>query len=264
MTAHPRNALAERPPGALVEATDVTVSYRGRTVLDHVDISVGRGEIVTLIGPNGSGKSTLIRVLLGLTRPNAGASWRHDGLCVGYVPQHLQLDKALPLTARRFLSLPGRAGAAAVRDAAAEVGAESLLDRQFQDLSGGEMKRVMLARALLRDPDLLVLDEPTANVDVTGQAEFYDLIRAIRDRRKCGVLVVSHDLHLVMAATDRVICLNGHVCCHGAPAHVSRHPEYLALFGPRLGSTFAIYSHDHDHRHDLAGEPIADPDENGK
>ncbi|MCG8691934.1 MAG: zinc ABC transporter ATP-binding protein ZnuC [Minwuiales bacterium] len=247
----------------LVEAKGVTVSYRGRAVLDHVDVSVGRGEIVTLIGPNGSGKSTLIRVLLGLTRPSSGVAWRDRDVRIGYVPQHLQLDKALPLTARRFLSLPGRAGADAIRAVAAEVGAEDLLDRQFQDLSGGEMKRVMLARALLRDPDLLVLDEPTANVDVTGQAEFYDLIRAIRDRRKCGVLVVSHDLHLVMAATDRVVCLNGHVCCHGAPAHVSRHPEYLALFGPRLGSTFAIYSHDHDHRHDLAGEPVADPPENG-
>ncbi len=166
----------------------------------------------------------------------------------------------LPLTVRRFLAMSGAASREAHGRALAEVGVGYALDGPFQALSGGEAKRVTLARALLRKPDLLVLDEPTSNVDVAGQAEFYDLIRRLRDRRDCGVLLVSHDLHLVMRATDTVVCLNGHVCCSGRPDSVSRDPEYLALFGPRVAATLGVYAHDHDHGHDLAGEPVAAPD----
>ena len=242
---------------ALVRDEGITVRFRGRTILDRVDLAVRAGEIVTLIGPNGSGKTTLIRALLGLIEPDAGRVERRTGIRIGYLPQHLQVDKSLPITVRRFLALGGARRDRALRAALAEVGVAHLIDSPFQELSGGEIKRCVLARALGREPDLLVLDEPTANVDVAGQAEIYELIRTIRDRRNCGVLIISHDLHLVMAATDRVICLNAHICCQGKPEEVSRSPEYLALFGPRLGAAMAVYTHDHDHRHDLSGQPVA-------
>lgn len=226
--------------------------------MEDVDLSVAPGEIVTLIGPNGSGKTTFLRAALGLIKPDKGEVRRRSGLTVGYVPQRVEIDRTLPLTLRRFVLLGGGANGAPLDAAAEEVGIGNLLDRSFHDLSGGEAKRAVLARALLREPDLLVLDEPTANVDVAGQAEFYDLIRRIRDDRGCGVLLVSHDLHLVMAATDQVVCLNVHVCCSGRPESVTRNPEYLALFGHRVAETHGLYTHDHDHRHDISGKQIED------
>ncbi len=254
----PRNAAAG---DVLLRLSGVTVRFGARATLDRVDVAVRRGEIVTVIGPNGSGKTTLVRAALGLIAPNQGEVVRAPGLKVGYVPQHLGVDRTLPLTVRRFLALSGASSRDDHERALAEVGVGYALDDPFQALSGGEAKRVTLARALLRKPDLLVLDEPTSNVDVAGQAEFYDLIRGLRDRRDCGVLLVSHDLHLVMRATDTVVCLNGHVCCSGRPDSVSRDPEYLALFGPRVAETLGVYAHDHDHRHDLAGGKVTEPDE---
>ena len=248
-------------PDALIRLTGVSVGYAGRAALEGVDVSVREHEIVTVIGPNGSGKTTLVRAALGLITPDGGEVVRRAGLRIGYVPQHLEVDRTLPLTVGRFLAMSGVTSTDALGRALAEVGVAGGLDGPFQGLSGGEAKRVTLARALLRRPDLLVLDEPTSNVDVAGQAAFYDLIRAIRDDRGCGVLLVSHDLHLVMRATDTVVCLNGHVCCSGRPDTVSRDPEYLALFGPRVAETLGIYAHEHDHRHDLAGEPVATTDE---
>lgn len=242
----------------LLEARGVTVRLRGRTVLDSIDLVVAAGEIVTLIGPNGSGKTTLVRTLLGLLAPDKGTVVRAPGLRVGYVPQILAVDDSLPLTVRRFLLLGGPAGEDRLAGALTEVGADGLLDAPVQQVSGGQLKRILLARALLREPDLMVLDEPGAGVDVTGQSAFYRLIRAIRDRHRCGILLVSHDLHLVMAATDRVVCLNRHVCCHGVPESVTRHPEYLALFGDAPVDGLAVYTHHHDHTHDLAGRPHAE------
>ena len=251
----PRNGISSEP---LLRLSDVTVRYDDRATLDHVAIEVRRGEIVTVIGPNGSGKTTLIRTALGLIPPNEGKVTRLAGLRVGYVPQQIVVDRTLPLTVRRFLTMSGTSSRTEHERVLAEVGLGDVLDSPFQALSGGEAKRVTLARALLRRPDLLVLDEPTSNVDVAGQAEFYDLIQTIRDLHDCGVLLVSHDLLLVMRATDTVVCLNGHVCCSGRPDSVSRDPEYLALFGPRVAETLGVYAHDHDHHHDVAGEPVAE------
>lgn len=241
----------------LVEATGVTFDLGGDSILSEVELTVRRGEIVTLIGPNGSGKSTLVRVLLGLIAPDSGTIRRRDGLRIGYMPQIMVVDPSLPLTVGRFLTLGADTPRGRRRDAIAavldEVGAGALADHPIQRVSGGEMRRVLLARALLREPDLLVLDEPVAGVDIAGQGELYALIGRIRDDRGCGVLMVSHDLHLVMAATDTVVCLNHHVCCTGHPETVTRHPAYLALFGPLAERGLAVYTHQHDHRHDASG-----------
>ncbi len=234
---------------ALIEARGIDYAVGGRVILSDVSGKISAGEIVTLIGPNGAGKTTLVRVMLGLVRPDKGTVRRRSGLRVGYMPQKLHLDPSLPLTVDGFLRLGGRDRGK--REALlAEVGAQTLKHSPVQDISGGELRRVMLARALLRDPDVLVLDEPVQGVDVSGQAELYHLIGRIRDRRGCGVLMVSHDLHVVMAATDRVVCLNRHVCCAGHPSAVSRHPEFISLFGPKIAEELAIYHHDQDHDHD--------------
>lgn len=243
----------------LVAARGVTLAHGGTSILERVDVAVRAGELVSLIGPNGSGKTTLVRILLGLAAPDAGTVERRPGVRIGYVPQRLAIDRAVPITAERFLALAPRGNAAARREALQELGIAHLAKRGAQDLSGGEFQRLLLARALLAEPELLVMDEPAQGVDVGGQADLYRWIGALRDRRGCGVLLVSHDLHLVMAATDRVVCLNRHVCCTGQPEAVARHPEYLALFGASAAA-FGVYAHRHDHVHDLAGHVHAEHD----
>lgn len=236
------------PPAPLVETRGLAVGFGGRRVLDAIDMAVAPGEIVTLVGPNGAGKTTLVRAVLGLVRPDAGAVVRRPGLRVGYMPQRLSVDRTLPLTVRRFLGLWRPVRRDQVAAAMEEAGVARLADSAVQTLSGGEMQRVLLARALLSEPELLVLDEPDQGVDVHGQAELFNRIEELRARRGCGVLLVSHDLHTVMARTDRVLCLNRHVCCQGRPEDVSRHPEYHALFG-RHAAELAVYLHRHDHAH---------------
>ena len=255
----------DRTAPPLVRGSGLHVAFGGRTVLSDAAAEVGDGEIVTLIGPNGAGKTTLVRILLGLEKPDRGSVVRRPGLKIGYMPQHMAFDATLPMTVGRFLALGG-GDAAGRRSILEEVGTGDLLDQPVAELSSGESQRVMLARALLRDPDLLVLDEPAQGVDVIAQADLYGLIGGIRDRRGCGVLMVSHDLHLVMAATDQVICLNHHVCCAGHPESVARDPSFLALFGEQVAETLAVYHHRHDHRHDTDGRvmPVAAPREHGE
>ena len=244
-------------PGApLVSGRGLVVRHGRRAVLDRVSIEVGRREVVSLIGPNGAGKTTAARALLRLIRPDAGAVRHAPGIVVGYVPQRIAPDALLPITVRRFLEMARRRRRADPAAALAEVGAAGVIDRQLYGLSSGEFRRVLLARALLRDPDILVLDEPAQQVDFRGQLAMYELIGRLRDRHGCGVLVISHDLHLVMSATDRVVCINGHICCAGEPEAVGRHPEYIALFGPRAADALAVYTHAHDHGHDLSGAVV--------
>jgi zinc transport system ATP-binding protein len=247
------NAPVERP---LIEGQGIVVRHGRRAVLDNIDVSVSPSEIVTLIGPNGAGKTTLVRVLLGLQRPASGTVRRKPGLRLGYVPQRIAIDPTFPLTVRRFLTLAAPRDGARVEALLDEVGAARCIGQQLAELSGGELQRVLLARALARSPELLVLDEPVQGVDFAGQIELFHLIGTLRDARGCGILMVSHDLHLVMSATDRVLCLNQHLCCSGAPEAVSRHPEYLRLFGPRAAAELAVYTHHHDHRHGPAGEVL--------
>ncbi len=229
----------------LVQARHLSLSFQQRKVLQDVSLRVRRGEIVTLIGPNGAGKSTLVRVILGLLAPDQGEVHWPEKVRVGYMPQRLSIDHVLPLTVARFLRLGGQHSVPQMLTTLNEVGAERVYHAALQTLSGGELQRVLLARALLRQPDLLVLDEPIQGVDITGQYELYELISKIRTQRQCGVLMVSHDLHLVMAATDHVVCLNQHVCCEGSPDTISQHPAYKRLFDSRAAQDLAVYSHHH-------------------
>ena len=242
---------------ALIRLDDIHVRFAKQPVLEGADLEVHRGEIVTLIGPNGAGKTTLVRAVLGLLKPDSGTVWRKPRLRVGYMPQKLHVDPTLPLSVLRFLRLVPGVDRAAALAALNEVGAAHVIDSPLQSVSGGEMQRVLLARALLRKPELLVLDEPVQGVDVAGQAELYRLIGRLRERYGCGVLMVSHDLHLVMSATDQVVCLNRHVCCSGHPEQVSADPAFVELFGQDARS-LAVYHHQHDHSHDLHGSVVTD------
>ncbi|WP_417710290.1 ATP-binding cassette domain-containing protein [Roseibium aggregatum] len=233
----------------LVQLDHAGVRKGGEWLVRGVDLSVSPGEIVTLIGPNGSGKSTTAKMALGILSPSEGRADRKPGLKVGYVPQKLAIDWTLPLTVARFMRLTNPLSDAECRAALARTGAERLIHSQMRTLSGGEMQRVMLARAIARNPGLLVLDEPVQGVDYAGEIAIYDLISEIRKTLGCGILMISHDLHVVMAAADQVICLNGHVCCRGTPSDVSRDDRYHALFGNRRNAAIAVYEHHHDHVH---------------
>lgn len=237
----------------LLTARDVHLSRGGRSLLEAIDLEIHAGEIVTLVGPNGAGKTTLLRVLLGLEDIDRGEIHSSDRLTVGYVPQKLALDPTLPLIVKRFLHLRPGSSTKQVERAIEDTGIRVLLDRDVHALSGGEMQRVLLARALVGNPDLLVLDEPTQGMDVTGQVTMFRLLAELRSKRGLAILLVSHDLHLVMRDTDRVICLNRHVCCAGTPGDVERDPAYLSLFGQPVPAELAPYQHHHDHDHDLAG-----------
>lgn len=233
----------------LLEAHSLCYSRDGRTILHDISLGISAGEILTLIGPNGAGKTTLTRILLGLSQPDRGRVERAPGLRIGYMPQKFVVDPHLPLTVLRFLKL-ARKARLSIAEVSTELDIVALHNQPVQSVSGGELQRVLLARALLAKPDLLVLDEPVQGVDVGGQTRLYQLIVKLRDRLGCGVLMVSHDLHLVMASTDTVVCLNQHVCCHGHPDSVSTDPAFLELFGQPQDSALAVYTHHHDHEHD--------------
>jgi len=234
---------------ALITADNISVSHRGSPALANVTMQIEAGEIVTVVGPNGSGKSTLMRTIIGALTPDTGQLHRKEGLRIGYVPQSLSVDSTLPMTVKRFLNLPKRQKPKAIADALAACGATGWDNRAIDALSGGQLQRVMLARAVLGDPELLILDEPTTGLDQTGSAAFYQQIATLRDQIGCAVLMVSHELHVVMSASDRVICLNGHICCHGTPEIVASAPEYQALFGSGTQGALALYRHQHDHHH---------------
>lgn len=238
----------------IVQLDKVSIQYGQNLVLNNIDLAIHQGEIITLIGPNGAGKTSLIRVILNLLPPSAGHITRRPHLKIGYMPQKIQVDPTLPITVERFLRLTAnRKQVSAVLE---EMEIQHLAKNPLQNISGGELQRTLLARAILRNPELLVLDEPAQGVDVTGQTALYGLIHELRDRLQCGVLMVSHDLHLVMSATDRVICLNKHICCSGHPEQITSDPAYLALFGHSVAENIAIYQHHHNHEHDIHGNVI--------
>lgn len=238
---------------ALIRAEDVSLAYgHGATVLQAVNFRLMPAEIVTVVGPNGSGKSSFLKALMGSLKPQRGTIWRKPGLRVGYVPQTLHLDPNMPLNVGRFLSLLQPLDRESRDRLLTRVGIPGLAEKPMSSLSGGQKQRALLAQAIAGRPEVLVLDEPTQGLDQPGIAAFYRLIEDLRRELGCAVLSVSHDLHVVMSASDRVICLNGHVCCEGTPEVVSNAPEYRALFGLGTGGALALYRHvhDHDHHHD--------------
>jgi zinc transport system ATP-binding protein len=234
---------------ALVSARNLHVIREGKAILNDVSLDVEEKDFITIIGPNGAGKSMLLKSVMGFFEPDKGSVARKKGLKVGYVPQRLVADHTIPISTRRFLTLRKRAGAAAVINVADETSITEILDKPLHVLSGGELQRVLLARALLGDPELLVLDEPAQNLDVTGQLAFYKLLDRIYEERGVSILMVSHDLHLVMSSTRRVVCLYHHICCTGEPHMVTRDPEFISLFGNDMARLMAVYNHDHDHSH---------------
>jgi zinc transport system ATP-binding protein len=242
----------------LIAAEKLTVTYGGTPILDGVDLAIRPGEIVTLIGPNGSGKTTLLRALLGLVPVTSGRILRNTKR-IGYVPQSFGRDRSLPLTALRFLTSLAAGTENDAYEALAKTGVGHTAMRQVSSLSGGEMARVALARALLKRPELLVLDEPLAGVDIAGEAALYELIAGMRTELGVAILLVSHDLHVVMAAADHVICLNRHICCEGDAAAVVRDPAFIALFGPNVADQIALYTHRHDHAHSASGAIVHAP-----
>jgi len=239
----------------LVDIKHLTVRFDDRPVVDRVSLTLYRGDIITIIGPNGAGKTTLIKAVLGIQAATSGHILRAKNLVIGYVPQHLSLESTLPLSIQRFMLLSGQPLVACIA-ALERTGVGHLLKASVHHLSGGEQQRLLLARALVRKPDLLVLDEPAQGVDINGQAALYDLIRQLRDELNCGVIMISHDLHLVMAATDKVICLNQHVCCSGHPADISHDPAFIETFGRPVAESLAVYHHHHNHSHDLSGNVV--------
>jgi zinc transport system ATP-binding protein len=239
----------------LIELKNIGVRFGDKEVLHSISLTLCRKKITTVIGPNGAGKSTLVKTLLGLQKPTSGELIRADNLRIGYVPQKLVLNDSLPLNVDYFLKMAGKYSRQERFDALKLVQAEHLQSSNMHSLSGGENQRVLLARALLQRPDLLVLDEPAQGVDVQGQIGLYSLIESLRNRFNCAIFMVSHDLHLVMAKTDEVICLQQHICCSGAPESISKHPSYIELFGPNE-QQLAFYHHNHQHEHDLSGSPV--------
>jgi zinc transport system ATP-binding protein len=237
---------------SLIQVEDLSVRYGARTALSRVSLRVEPSEIVTIVGPNGSGKTSLLRAIIGAIKPFQGRVVQASSLKIGYVPQKLHIDETLPITVSRFLKLSGGVTAADIDYALTQAGVPKLTKAQLSQLSGGQFQRVLLARALIAKPDLLLLDEATQGLDQRGSASFYQQIETVRQTTGCAVLMISHELHVVMSASDRVICLNGHVCCEGTPAVVASAPEYRALFGTGTGGALALYRHEHDHGHDHA------------
>ena len=237
----------------LVKLNEVGFQQNEKWLVKGVSLKVERGKIVTLIGPNGSGKSTTAKIALGIYKNIEGQVEKFTNN-IGYVPQKISIDWTLPLRVKDFMLLTDNLKDDALDEALTLTGVKHLKDKNLGNLSGGEFQRVLLARAISKKPELLVLDEPVQGVDFTGEIALYELIKKISEKLNCGILLISHDLHTVMTATDHVVCLNGHVCCSGSPKDVARNNEYKALFGEQASQTLSVYEHKHDHEHSNDGE----------
>lgn len=232
----------------LIKAHGITHHFKGRRVLDDVSLTLNADDFITIIGPNGAGKSTLLKTLMGLIDPDKGYIERKSNLRLGYIPQKLSIEPSLPISVERLIKL-NQPNQTEFNDVADELGIGNLLDKSAYSLSGGEWQRVLLARALINNPEAIILDEPAQNLDLSGQVSFYKQLDQIHNKRGIAILMVSHDLHMVMASTRQVVCLYHHVCCSGVPQAVTKDPEFINLFGQDMAAMMAIYQHHHDHDH---------------
>ena len=234
----------------LLEAQDLSVRYQDNTVLDNVSLELMPQDFLTIVGPNGAGKTTLLKCLAGLVTPTSGTIRRRQELNLRYIPQRMQVEPSMPMNVDHFLRLNNTSGIPRLAETADETGITALLDRPVHGLSGGEWQRVLLARCLMTTPDAIILDEPAQNLDISGQLQFYAKLEQIHNDRGIAIVMVSHDLHMVMASTRQVICLFHHICCSGEPKTVARDPEFIQLFGHDMAKMMAVYQHQHDHDHD--------------
>ena len=234
---------------SLIELNNCGVIRNQKWLVRGVSLKVSKGQIVTLIGPNGSGKSTTAKMALGILKPDEGTNSIKNNIKISYVPQKISIDWSLPLRVIDFMNLIEKFSLNEITDALSMMGIKHLLYSDVRNLSGGEFQRLLMARAISKNPNFLVLDEPVQGVDYPGEIALYKTIQEIVSNIKCGILLISHNLHVVMSQTDHVICLNGHVCCSGAPKSIVKEPEYIKLFGKNIDPTLALYQHHHDHDH---------------
>ena len=235
---------------SLITVENLSVKYGTNFVLKKINLEIKSGEIVTIVSPNGSGKTSLIKAIIGAVHPADGKINLKSNLKIGYIPQRLNFDTTLPITVKRFMTLTEKVDKNTYISALETAGVPQILKSQMSSLSGGQFQRVLLARALIGAPEILILDEATQGLDQPGSAAFYRQIEQVRQNTGCAVLMISHDLHVVMSTSDRVVCLNGHVCCEGTPSAVVSTPEYQELFGAGTEGALALYRHDHDHIHE--------------
>jgi zinc transport system ATP-binding protein len=242
---------------ALISAKNVSVLKHQKSILDNIDIQINKNDFITIIGPNGAGKTMLLKCLMGFYKPTSGRIERKEKLKIGYMPQSISIINTMPITVKDFITVRKEYDDISLNKVIIEVNIGEIVNKQLSVLSGGELQRVLLARSLLNNPDLLILDEPAQNLDISGQLNFYKLIQEIYSKRNISILMVSHDLHLVMVSTKKVLCLYKHICCSGAPQQIAKDPEFLSMFGKDMANMMSIYQHSHDHNHDhnhLAGE----------
>lgn len=243
---------------SLISLENINISFNGQKALQNINLSIYPNSITTIVGPNGGGKSTLLKVLLKLLIPNSGTVTHQKNLKIGYVPQKLHLDPSMPITVHRFLALKPHTDKTMIDEALSLFSISHLAENSMQKLSGGELQRVLLARAILNRPQLLVLDEPMQGVDITGQTELYQLLNETKSWLNCAILMVSHDLNIVMANTDEVLCINKHICCAGTPEAIANDPYFIHFFGDQFAQNVAFYSHKHNHYHNLRGDICKD------
>jgi len=228
---------------------NISLKLNEQQILKNINLRINRGQITTLIGPNGGGKTSIARILIGILKPSSGEVFIQKNIKIGYVPQKLEIEKTIPLRVMDFLELFAQKNTKNQLLIIKKLNIGTILEKSLHQISIGQMQKILLAQALMNSPDLLVLDEPTSNMDISAQADFYNLLEEIRKQQNCAILLISHDLHIVMQQTNQVICVNHHICCEGNPESINNHPEYLSLFGKHKINNIAIYPHHHDHLH---------------
>lgn len=233
----------------LIKAKDLCVKRHNKNILENVFVDVKKNDFITIIGPNGAGKSILLECLMGSFIPDSGQIEKRDDLSIGYIPQNFNPESSMPISVKRFLTLKKKFTLQELSSISLETNIFEILDKNLSNLSGGELQKVLLARSLLNEPDLLILDEPAQNLDIKNQLNFYNLLNNIYKNRKISILMVSHDLHMVMSSTRQVICLYHHVCCSGEPQAVAKDPEFISLFGDDMAKMMSVYQHTHNHSH---------------